>query len=119
MFMNNRGDRNSVLAGRSEVISCSNTAPETSSTTRTQTELPLGGAAMNRLRTPPVAIEKLAPVSASVGAPVPSFVTSCQRVYVPRLKPMPMPMPMPMRSAGAQQEEIKGPTRNPGQAFAA
>jgi len=36
--MNSRGDRNCVLAGRSAVISCSNTAPDTSSTTRAQTD---------------------------------------------------------------------------------
>jgi hypothetical protein len=35
LFMNSRGDRNCVWAGRSAVISCSKTAPETSSTTRT------------------------------------------------------------------------------------
>jgi negative regulator of sigma E activity len=29
-------------------------------------------------------------MSANVGAPVPSFATSCQRVCVPRWKPMPM-----------------------------
>ena len=40
-----------MLTGRSVVISCSNTAPETSSTTRAQTELPLGGAAMNSVST--------------------------------------------------------------------
>ena len=32
-----------MAAGRSAVISCSEIAPETSSTTRTQTELPFGG----------------------------------------------------------------------------
>jgi hypothetical protein len=31
-------------------------------------------------------------MSVSVGAPVPSFATSCQRVWVPRWKPMPMPV---------------------------
>ena len=36
------------------------------------------------------AMEKDAPMSVSVGAPVPSFATSCQRVWVPRWKPMPM-----------------------------
>jgi hypothetical protein len=45
---------------------------------------------MNRVSTPPVAMAKLAPMSVSVGAPVPSFATSCQRVCVPRWKPMPM-----------------------------
>ena len=35
------------------VISCSKTAPVTSFTARTQTELPFGGAAMNRVSTPP------------------------------------------------------------------
>ena len=59
LFMNGRGDRNCVLAGRSAVISCSNAAPDTSSTTRTQTELPFGAAAMNRVSTPPVAMAKL------------------------------------------------------------
>ena len=50
-----------MLAGRSAVISCSNTAPETSSTTLTQTDDPVGGATMNRVSTPPVAMAKLAP----------------------------------------------------------
>ena len=88
--MNNRCDRNCVLAGRSAVISCSNTAPETSSKARTQTELPWGSAAMKRVSTPPVAMAKLAPMSVSVGAPVQSFATSCQRVWVLRWKPMPV-----------------------------
>lgn len=83
LFMNSRGDRNCVFAGRSADISCSDTVPDTSSTTRTQTELPFGGAAMNSVSTPPVAMAKLAPMSVNVGAPVPSFVTSCQRVWVP------------------------------------
>ena len=56
-----------MAAGRSAVISCSKTAPETSSTTRTQTELPFGGAAMNRVSTPPVAMAKDATMSVSVG----------------------------------------------------
>ena len=77
-----------MLAGRSAVISCSHAPPETSSTTLTQTELPFGGAAMNSVKTPPVAMPKLAPISASVVAPVPSFVTSCQRVCVPHRKPI-------------------------------
>ncbi len=45
---------------------------------------------MYSVSTPPVAMAKLAPMSVSVGAPVPSFVTSCQRVCVPRCKPMPI-----------------------------
>jgi hypothetical protein len=45
---------------------------------------------MNKVSTPPVAMAKLIPVSVRVSAPVPSFATSCQRVYVPRWKPMPM-----------------------------
>lgn len=45
---------------------------------------------MNRVSTPPVAMPKPVPMSVSVGAPVPSFATSCQRVWVPRWKPMPM-----------------------------
>jgi hypothetical protein len=36
LFTNACGDSNFVLAGRSTVISCSKTAPKTSSTTRTQ-----------------------------------------------------------------------------------
>ena len=40
--------------------------------------------------TPPVMMAKLAPMSVSVGAPVPSFATSCQQVCVTRWKPMPM-----------------------------
>jgi hypothetical protein len=64
------------------VISCSKTAPETSSTTRAQTEVPLGGAAMKSVSTPHVAMAKLAPMSVSVGAAVPSLVTSCQLAWV-------------------------------------
>lgn len=60
-----------MAASKSAVISCSNTEPETLSTTRTQTEVPLGGAAMNRVNTPPVAMAKLARMSLSVGATVP------------------------------------------------
>ena len=45
---------------------------------------------MNKVITPPVAMPKLAPISVSVGALVPSFVTNCHRVCVPRWKPMPM-----------------------------
>lgn len=45
---------------------------------------------MNRVSTPPVAMAKLAPMSVNVGAPVPSFVTSCHRVWVPSRKPMPI-----------------------------
>ncbi|WP_170309484.1 hypothetical protein [Paracoccus subflavus] len=33
---------------------------------------------------------KLAPMSVSVGAPMPSFVITCQRVCLPRGNPMPM-----------------------------
>ncbi|WP_242679085.1 PhnE/PtxC family ABC transporter permease [Rhodobacter calidifons] len=44
------------MAGRSAVISCSKTAPDTSSNTRTQKELQLGRAAMNRVSTPPLAV---------------------------------------------------------------
>ena len=76
--------------GRSAVISCSNTAPVTSLTARTQREAAFGAAAMNRVKTPPVAIAKLAPMSVSVGAPVASLVTSCQLAWVPRWKPTPM-----------------------------
>lgn len=75
--MNSLGERNYVLAGRSAVISCLNTAPETSSTIRTQKELQLGGAAMKRVSTLPIAMQKLAPKSLSVGAQVPSFAISC------------------------------------------
>ena len=72
------------------MISCSKTAPLTSSTTRTQTDPAFGDAAMVSVSTPPVAMAKLAPMSISVGAPLASLVTSCQRVWVPRWKPMPM-----------------------------
>jgi len=72
------------------VISCSHTAPDTLSTTRTQSELPFGGVVMNSVSTPPEAMPKLAPMSVSVGAPVTSFETSCQRVCVPRWKPTPL-----------------------------
>ncbi len=66
------------------LISCSQTEPVISSSTRTQTKVPLGGTGMNRVSTPPVTIPKLAPMSDSVGAPVPSFATICHRVWVPR-----------------------------------
>lgn len=56
LSMNSRGDRNCVAAGRSAVIFCSNTAPEGSSTTRTQIEPSFGGAAQNSVSTPPVAM---------------------------------------------------------------
>jgi len=75
-----RGNRNCVLVGRSAVISCSKTAPETSSTTRTQTDELLGVAAMNGVSTPRVAMVKDALVPVSVGAQVRSFATNCQRV---------------------------------------
>ena len=74
--MNSRGDRNCVLAGGSAVISCSNTAPNISSTTRTPTEDPFGDAAMNISTIPSVAMLKLARISVSAGAPTPSFVTA-------------------------------------------
>lgn len=67
-----------MAAGRSAAISCSNTAPETSSTTRTQTDDPFGGAAMKRVRTPPKAMAKDPPMSVSVDATVPSLATSCK-----------------------------------------
>ena len=76
-----------MLAGRSAVFYCSDTAPDTSSTTRTQTEPPFDAAAMNSVSTPPVAMAKLAPMSFSAGAVVhdqsPAGVG-------PRWKPMPM-----------------------------
>ncbi len=78
-----------MLASKSAVISCSKTAPVTSLTARTQTEMPFGGAAMNKVSTPPTAMAKGAPMSVRVGAPVPSFVTSCQLACVPRWKPIP------------------------------
>ncbi len=86
--MNNRGDRNCVLAGRSATVSYLKTTPDTSSTNRTQTELPFGGAAINRVSTLPVAMAKLAPMSVSVGAPVPSFSTNSHRLCGPRWQPM-------------------------------
>jgi hypothetical protein len=36
-----------------------------------------------------VAMAELAPMSVKLGTPVPSFATSCQRVWLPRWKPMP------------------------------
>ena len=44
---------------------------------------------MNKVSTPPTAMAKGAPMSVRVGAPVPSFVTSCQLACVPRWKPIP------------------------------
>ena len=62
------------------MTSCSNIGLETSSTTRPQTKLQFGGAAINRVSTLPVAMPKLAPMSVEVGAPVVSDATSCKRV---------------------------------------
>jgi hypothetical protein len=68
--MKSYGDRNRLLAGGSAVASRSNTSAEISSTIRTQTELPLGGA-MNTTRRD----ADLAPMSVSVGVPMPAFAT--------------------------------------------
>ncbi len=89
LFMKNQGDTNRMFAGKSVLISRTKMAPETSSTALGQTELPFGGATTNRVSTPQVAMAKLGPISVSVGVPVVSFVTSCQRVWVPRWKSMP------------------------------
>ena len=99
LFMKSRGARNWFAAGRSAVTSCSKTAPLTSSTTRTQTDPAFGDAAMVSVSTPPVAMAKLAPMSTSVGAPLASLVTSCQRVWVPRWKPMPMQLTTALRAS--------------------
>lgn len=69
LCMNSRGERNWVLAGRSALVACSKTAPETLSTTRTQIEPPVGGAPLQRVSTPPVAMATDAPLFASVAAP--------------------------------------------------
>ena len=62
-------------------------------------------AAMVSVSTPPVAMAKLAPMSTSVGAPLASLVTSCQRVWVPRWKPMPMQFATALRvSVGASAD---------------
>ena len=62
-----------------------------SSTIRTPMSLPFGAATMVRVRTLVVLLTgKLPPRPVSVGAPEPSFCTSCQLVCVPRWKPMPM-----------------------------
>jgi hypothetical protein len=45
---------------------------------------------MTRVNTPPVSMPKLERMSVTVGGRAPSFVTSSQRVCVPRWKPMPM-----------------------------
>ena len=55
-----------MFAGRSAVNSCSKTALETSCATCEQTEPLLGGATMNSVSMPPIAIAKLAPISVSV-----------------------------------------------------
>ena len=70
MFTSSLGDRNRGLAGRYAVISCSKTAPDTSSTTHRDAET--------------------RPLSVSVGVPAPSLATNCQRVWMQRWKPMPM-----------------------------
>jgi hypothetical protein len=77
------------LAGRSVVISCSKTAPVTSFDHPHPDGLPFGGAAMNRVSTPPVAMETAPHVGQRrrAGAVI---VTSCQLAWVPRWKPMPM-----------------------------
>lgn len=64
------------VTGRLAVISCSKTVSVPPQTPRTQTKLPFDCAALSSV-SPPVAITKLAPISVSVGAPVPSFATSC------------------------------------------
>lgn len=51
VFRNSRGDRKCVAAGKSAVISCPKTPPQTTSTKRTQTDDPFGGAAMNSVST--------------------------------------------------------------------
>ncbi len=72
------------------MIFCLMNAPDTSSTIRTQTELPFRRAAMKIVRTPRVAMAKLAPMSVRVGVPLGSFAATCHRVCVPRWKSMPM-----------------------------
>jgi len=43
---------------------------------------------VNKVNIPMVAMAKLAPMSVSVGLPDSSFATICQRVWVPRWKPI-------------------------------
>ena len=57
-----------MFSGRSAVISCSKTALETSCATCEQAEPLLGGATMNSVSVPPIAIMNLAPTSVSVGS---------------------------------------------------
>lgn len=82
--MNSRHDRDFVLAGSSAVISRSKTASYNSDTTRIQTDEPFGGAALNRVSTLPVVVEKQAPMSFGVGDPVLSFSTNSKKVSVLR-----------------------------------
>lgn len=81
--MNRLGERNHLLAGSSALNSCSNTAVDTSPTTRTHKGLPPDRSAMNSIANNPVPILKLAPMLVSIGAPVLTIVTNRQRVCVP------------------------------------
>jgi hypothetical protein len=90
MFTSSLGDRNCGLAGRYAVISCSKTAPDTSSTTRRDAET--------------------RPLSVSVGVPAPSFATNCQRVWVQRWKPMPMQL-MAVASVSVVASTLADPSR--------
>ncbi len=78
-----------MVAGRSVVSSRSKTVPDGSSTIRTQTDPAFGAAATISVTTASVASAKVELALISVGAPDPSLWTICQRVCVPRWKPMP------------------------------
>jgi hypothetical protein len=90
MFTSSLGDRNRGLAGRYAVISCSKTAPDTSSTTHRDAET--------------------RPLSVSVGVPAPSLATNCQRVWMQRWKPMPMQL-MAVASVSVVASTLADPSR--------
>ncbi len=69
-FMNNRGDKTCVLAGRSAVAYCPNSALDAPPTSRIQTEPPLGDTGMNSVSTLPGGNGEGRPPCLSASAPV-------------------------------------------------
>lgn len=67
---------NCVAEGRSAVLACSNIVPDTSSTTRTQTEWPLGGTVIRKVSTTLREIESLS----YVGERRPADAVGCDKM---------------------------------------
>jgi hypothetical protein len=87
-------------------------ACDISSTIRIQTDDPFGGAALNRISMPPVAIAKLDPIYVVVCALVRSCATSRQRMWVPRCKPLQFTTAERVRVAASMAVEAQRP-KNP------